>query len=51
MLLKSHDLFLVGVVAEVEFMEQSEPELFKEQIGSMKSETWHSRQGNGIREK
>lgn len=41
----------MGIVAEAEFMEQFEPELFKEQIGSMKSETWHSKQRNGIGKK
>lgn len=35
-------------MAEVEFLEQFELELFKEQIGSVKSETWHSKQRNGI---
>lgn len=41
----------MGIVAEVESMEQFEPDLFKEQIGSMKSEAWHSKQRNGIGKK
>lgn len=38
----------MGIVAEVDFMEKIEQELFKEQIGSVKSETCHSKKRNGI---
>lgn len=38
----------MGIVAELEFMEQLESELLKEQVGTGKSEMWHPQQRNGI---